>query len=286
MAESLRGGLSLAGSGFGFWSHDIGGFENTATADVYKRWVAFGLFSSHSRLHGSMSYRVPWNFDDEACDVLRFFTKKKQSLMPYIYASAVKTHQTGVPMMRPMVLIWPNDPVCCNLDMQYMFGENILVAPIFNTDGTTQTYLPDEGGAWTNLLTNEKRAGGRYIAETHDYFSLGLWVKPNSVIATGRNDTVVYDYSQDVTLHVYELIDHACTRLYSGVTGDLASKLHVHLDRYGNDIKMEADAGHSGFKFLFHNVKFDDVAYTCEATPEGTLVTIPAGLTEATFTIH
>ena len=73
MAESLRGGLSLALSGFGFWSHDIGGFEQTAAAEVYKRWCAFGLLSSHSRLHGSSSYRVPWLYDDEAVDVLAPF---------------------------------------------------------------------------------------------------------------------------------------------------------------------------------------------------------------------
>lgn len=71
MAETLRGGLSLSLSGFGFWSHDISGFENTAPADVYKRWSAFGLLSSHSRLHGSKSYRVPWLFDDEAVAVVR-----------------------------------------------------------------------------------------------------------------------------------------------------------------------------------------------------------------------
>ena len=82
MAESLRGGLSLCTSGFGFWSHDIGGFEKTATADLYKRWVAFGLLSTHSRLHGSESYRVPWLFDDEASEVLSFFTKLKHRLMP------------------------------------------------------------------------------------------------------------------------------------------------------------------------------------------------------------
>lgn len=77
MAESLRGGLSLGLSGFGFWSHDISGFENTATPDVYKRWVQFGLLSSHSRLHGSTSYRVPWLFDEESVDVVRDFTKLK-----------------------------------------------------------------------------------------------------------------------------------------------------------------------------------------------------------------
>ena len=90
MAESLRGGLSLGLSGFGFWSHDIGGFEQTAPADVYKRWCAFGLLSSHSRLHGSSSYRVPWLFDEEAVDVLRFFTKLKCRLMPYLFGAAVR----------------------------------------------------------------------------------------------------------------------------------------------------------------------------------------------------
>ena len=90
MAESLRGGLSLGLSGFGFWSHDIGGFQNTAPAHVYKRWCAFGLLSSHSRLHGFTSYRVPWIYDDEAVDVLRAFTRLKCRLMPYLFAAAVR----------------------------------------------------------------------------------------------------------------------------------------------------------------------------------------------------
>ena len=87
MAESLRGGLSLAASGFGFWSHDIGGFEGTPDPAVFKRWLAFGLLSSHSRLHGSDSYRVPWAFDEEAVDVTRLFTRLKLSLMPYLAAA-------------------------------------------------------------------------------------------------------------------------------------------------------------------------------------------------------
>ncbi len=96
MAETLRGGLSFALSGFSFWSHDISGFEHTATPDVYKRWVAFGMLSTHSRLHGSTSYRVPWLFDDEANDVVRFFTKLKCRLMPYIFAEAIDATMTGV----------------------------------------------------------------------------------------------------------------------------------------------------------------------------------------------
>ncbi len=96
-------------SGFGFWSHDISGFEGTAPDDVYKRWAAFGLLSTHSRLHGSNSYRVPWLFDEEAVDVVRKFTNLKCTLMPYLFAAAVETHNTGVPTMRAMVLEFPND---------------------------------------------------------------------------------------------------------------------------------------------------------------------------------
>jgi alpha-D-xyloside xylohydrolase len=236
-------------------------------------------------LHGSISYRVPWLFDDEASDVLRFFTKQKNALMPYIFAQAMHTHQTGIPMMRPMVLAHPHDPVCCNLDMQYMFGENILVAPIFNDEGNTNTYLPDENGAWTNLLTNEKRAGGRYIAEKHDYFSLGLWVKPNSIIAMGCEKQVVYNYAENPTLHVYELTDHAEAKLYSGITGDHTAKLAVGLDRKGSQIVMNANPAHGGFTFILHNVKATAEGAACEAVAEGTKITVPANCTEMVFTV-
>lgn len=106
---------------------DMGGFEETAPAHVYKRWCAFGLLSSHSRLHGSKSYRVPWAYDDEACDVLSKFSKLKCRLMPYLYSQAKQTHLTGVPMLRPMFIEFNNDRTCAYLDKQYMLGDNLLI---------------------------------------------------------------------------------------------------------------------------------------------------------------
>lgn len=158
MEESLRGGLSLTSSGFGFWSHDIGGFEHTSTPDVYKRWAAFGLLSTHSRLHGSTSYRVPWVYDEEAVDVLRFFTRLKLELLPYLYSCAVVTNRTGIPMMRSMALEFEKDCNCRYLDKQYMQGDSLLVAPVFNEDGIARYYLP--GGTWVNYLTGETVTGG------------------------------------------------------------------------------------------------------------------------------
>jgi alpha-D-xyloside xylohydrolase len=206
MAESLRGGLSLCLSGFGFWSHDIGGFEETASASVYKRWCAFGLLSSHSRLHGSKSYRVPWLFDEEAVDVLRFFTKLKCRLMPYLFGAAREAHETGVPVMRAMTLEFPGDPACDYLDRQYMLGESLLVAPVFSHDGVVTYYLP--AGRWTNYFTGEVTEGPGWVRETHDFMSIPLMVRPDSVIAVGsREDRPDYDYSDGVTLQAYELAD-------------------------------------------------------------------------------
>ena len=176
MAETLRGGLSLGLCGFGFWSHDIGGFEETATPDLYKRWVAFGLLSSHSRLHGNASYRVPWLFDEEAVTVLRFFTQLKCRLMPYIYQAACAARDEGLPVLRPMVLEFPDDPGCRYLDTQYMLGEALLVAPVFSEDGEVSYYLPP--GQWSNFFTGEKIAGGRWVKEKHGYLSHRCWSGP------------------------------------------------------------------------------------------------------------
>jgi alpha-D-xyloside xylohydrolase len=173
MAETLRGGLSLGLSGFGYWSHDISGFNDTATPDLYKRWVAFGLLSSHSRLHGASSARMPWLFDEEAVDVLRFFNRLKRYLMPYLRDVANEAVTRGLPMLRAMVLEFPDDLACRTLDMQYMLGPALLVAPIFNPHGIASYYLP--AGEWRNLLTGETTQGGGWRKEQHGYKSLPLW---------------------------------------------------------------------------------------------------------------
>ncbi len=278
MAESLRGGLSLSLSGFGFWSHDISGFEHTATPDLYKRWAAFGLLSTHSRLHGNMSYRVPWLFDDEAVEVLRFFTKLKCSLMPYIFSAACEASTKGIPMMRAMVLEYPSDPACDYLDRQYMLGDSLLVAPVFNEEGMATYYLPE--GNWTHFISGTKVKGGGWKREAHDYFSLPLLVRENSLIAIGQNNTRPdYDYSDDVTFHLFELSDGSTARAtVCSIEG--CPELHIEASRSGQVITVLASSNAKPWHLFLRNIQ--SVAQVeggdCELTPQGVRITPVKGM--------
>ena len=251
MGESLRGGLSLCMSGFGFWSHDISGFENTASPDLYKRWSAFGLLSTHSRLHGSSSYRVPWLFDEEAVDVVRYFSKLKCSIMPYLFGTACNTAETGIPAMRPMILEFDRDRACDYLDAQYMLGDSLLVAPVFNPEGRVDYYLP--GGIWTNFITNQQVTGGIWRYEKHDFMSLPLMARPNSIIAAGNNENVPdYDYLDGTVLHVFEPGENepASATIYS-VKGK--PKGTVQVLRNGDQVSV-AVSGLKNYSIIMRNI--------------------------------
>ncbi|KRK48335.1 alpha-xylosidase [Secundilactobacillus kimchicus] len=176
MADSLRGGLSFLSSGFTFWSHDIGGFEENASPAIYKRWTQFGLLSSHSRYHGNIQYRVPWLFDEEAVEVTRKFTQLKMDNMDYIYGQAREAVKQGIPLMRPMYMEFPEDANTATLDRQYMLGSDWLVAPVMTESGDVDYYLPE--GKWEHILDGrviEVPENGKWMAENYDFLSLPLW---------------------------------------------------------------------------------------------------------------
>ncbi|MBU5482600.1 alpha-xylosidase [Blautia sp. MSJ-19] len=240
MEESLRGGLSLTMSGFGYWSHDIGGFESTSTPDVYKRWAAFGLMSSHSRLHGSTSYRVPWAYDEEAVDVVRYFTEVKAQLMPYLYRNSIETAATGVPMMRSMVMEFTQDRNCSYLDKQYMLGDSLLVAPIFNDESKAIYYLPE--GTWTHYLTGEVKEGGKWYEEHCGYLSIPVFARENSLIAVGQEKMKPdYDYAENVEIRAYSLTDGGKASTF--VCGmDRQVEATVFAERNGGKVEIQVQA--------------------------------------------
>lgn len=191
LAESIRGGLSLGLSGFSFWSCDIGGFEGNPPPWIYKRWVAFGLLCSHSRLHGSNSYRVPWLIDDgakgegSATSVLRSFVRLKRRLMPYLYAQGETSRRNGWPLsLRAMCLEFPDDPTSWFLDRQFMVGDSILAAPVFTEDGAVDFYLPK--GRWTSWWDGSVVDGLGWRRETHGFETLPLYVREGAVLVLGQ----------------------------------------------------------------------------------------------------
>ena len=272
MAESLRGGLSLGLCGFGYWSHDMGGFEQTAEPDLYKRWCAFGMLSSHSRLHGSTSVRVPWSFDEEASEVLRHFTELKNSLAPYLYAAAGEASRRGVPMMRAMILEFPDDPACLYLDRQYMLGESLLVAPLFNGEGRGRFYLP--AGKWTHLLSGEVKRGPGFFEDDYDYFSLPLFVREGSLVClSDENRHIGYGADTGLTLELFEPVDGetaACEVL--SPEGD--SLVRVKISRKGTGLSVSADGKGIPWKLLLRNSDGAECPWPCKKTDKGLLIEV------------
>lgn len=153
MAGTLRGGLSLGLSGFSFWSHDIGGFSGAPKEELFKRWVFFGMFTSHSRVHG-FPPREPWEFSEDFLNLFRKMVEMRYRLMPYIFTQAFIASQNGLPMLKAMILNYPDDETTWNLEDQFMFGDDMLVAPLMEENIVARKiYLPK--GKWIDYQTKK-----------------------------------------------------------------------------------------------------------------------------------
>ena len=272
MADTLRGCLSLCQSGFGFSAHDISGFMGTATPDLYNRWVAFGMLSTHSRLHGNKTLRMPWCFDEQCCDVLRHFTRLKCSLMPYIFEQAVNVNLYGYPEMRAMSLEFPDDPNCQHLELQYMLGSRLMIAPIFNKSGSVRFYVPK--GRWTDFQTGEVFYGERYYTRTYDYMHLPILVRPNSIIPVGNTDnSVEYDYAKESIYRIYELEAFTECHIYSEKAEEILKIVAV---RNGDRISVSTfgDRTEEKYKIQLIGVKRITAMQNvqCEENPQGVLL--------------
>jgi alpha-D-xyloside xylohydrolase len=142
---------------------------------------------------------VPWNIDEESVDVARTFAAIKMRLMPYLWRIAEEAHKTGVPVLRAMVIEYPDDPACYGLDRQYMLGDSLLVAPVLSPDDSVEYYLPT--GTWTHFIDGRIIEGGRWIRESYDFLSLPLWIRENAEIPTGSvDDRPDYDYGKNIAI--------------------------------------------------------------------------------------
>ncbi len=184
MASALRAGLSLSLSGIPFWSHDIGGFwpgghVGAPTPELYVRWAQFGLLSSHARFHGT-SPREPWHYGEQAVAIVRDFVRLRYRLLPYLYALAQEACQTGLPVVRPLFVQYPDDPGAYHEELEYMLGPYLLVAPVFNPEGRCSFYLPP--GRWYDFWTNERVDGPVHRQVTVPLERVPLFVRGDSIL--------------------------------------------------------------------------------------------------------
>ncbi len=186
LAGTVRAALSVGMSGIPFFSHDIGGFIGTPDDELYVRWAQVGLFSSHSRCHGSGNdnYREPWRFSTEACEIFRYYDKLRYSLMPYIYSEAEKCTRTGLPMMRALYLEYPEDRNVLHIDDEYLFGDSLLIAPVLKSLKKTdirRVYLPK--GRWYDFFTKERiESKGEWIERRVDLRTMPIYVKAGTLL--------------------------------------------------------------------------------------------------------
>ena len=243
LASTLRGGLSMAMCGHAFWSHDIGGFHRTPSPELYVRWAQFGLFSPLSRAHG-MSSRLPWDFGEEAERIFREYTKHRYRLSPYIYSYATIAHQTGLPVMRPMVLEFPDDPCTHTLDLQYMFGAELLVAPIYNAEGRRPVYLPK--GKWIDYWTLEVSEGPATVFVEAPLDRLPLYVRGDALIPTIQPGPTLGDGPfERVTVDSY-VFSEAAFALH-----DVDGSTTVRAERRNGGIDLHLQGARTSLDFRF-----------------------------------
>lgn len=199
---TLRAGLSFGLSGFSFWSHDMGGFVKATPEDLYCRWIPFGFLTSHTRAHGAPPTE-PWLYDSKRVqDVFRKSAEMKYRLMPYVYAQAKECTEKGLPMLRALFVEFPDDPGAWKVDDEYLFGSQILVAPLLESGMTGRTvYLPE--GKWIDYQTEKVYEGGWHQIEAGS-LPIIMLVRDGSVLPHLKlaQSTVEMDWSK-MNLKVY-----------------------------------------------------------------------------------
>lgn len=157
MLGDLRGGLSFGLSGFSFWSHDMGGFVTQSPDDLYRRWLPFGFLSSHTRAHGAPPTE-PWLISKDFTDAFRANAEMKYQLMPYVYAQAKDCSEKGLPMVRALFVEFPHDAGAWLVEDEYMYGSQLLVAPLLESGSSRTVYLPK--GKWIDYQSGKVYEGG------------------------------------------------------------------------------------------------------------------------------
>lgn len=244
MLGSLWGGLSFGLSGFSFWSHDVGGFFPATPRDLYLRWLPFGLFTSHSRCHG-LPPTEPWEFDAEFLDEFRRAVELRYRLMPYIWAQAAASARRGHPLLRPLFFEFGDDPGSWLVDDAYLFGSDILVAPLFEEVRERAVYLPP--GEWIDLISGAKHQGPGWVQLTATDVRALVLGRGGALIPTVgvAAHTGAIDFSQ---IELWALGSGAARGLYHAADAGDREPVSIDVAAAANGPSSDPSAGKVKFK--------------------------------------
>ncbi|MDR7507468.1 MAG: glycoside hydrolase family 31 protein [Armatimonadota bacterium] len=178
----MGSGLSLALSGFAFWSHDIGGFYGLRDPDLLVRWAQLGLLSSHARFHGTEP-REPWRYGPRAFRIIRRYARLRMRLLPYLYTEAAAAVAAGAPLMRPLILDFQDDPTTWRISDQYLLGRSLLIAPVLTPDGRRWVYLPS--GQWWDFWRHTRHSGPRWVHLEVPLEEVPVFVRDGTIVPLG-----------------------------------------------------------------------------------------------------
>ena len=244
LANNLRGGLAAAMSGFAHWSHDIGGFWGDPSPELYVRWAQSGFLSPLSRIHGATA-RDPWLFGEEALGLFRRYARFRSRLVPYLYSYAWDAAETGIPLMRPMVLEFPEDPAGYAFDLQYCLGRELLVSPVVRADGQVTTYLPR--GRWMDWRSGAVLEGPRTIRRQVPLEEIPLYLREESLLPLGPERAHVGERPADpLTVEAF-VTDQAEFTLRSD-----AGRLALRCRREGGRVTFEASEAAVTYHLRLH----------------------------------
>jgi alpha-glucosidase len=198
-------GQQVCMSGQPYWTTDIGGFMPIEhyEAELYVRWLQWGMWCPIFRTHGTRAANEPWAFGPEAEEIITKHIRLRYELMPYIYTQARHTHLTGEPMMRAMVMCYPDDPRAVAQELQFMFGPSFLVVPVVERGvRQQQVYLPE--GRWYDYWTDESLQGPTELTAFAPLDRIPVYVKAGSIVPMAAPMLHTGDKARDIlNLHVY-----------------------------------------------------------------------------------
>jgi alpha-D-xyloside xylohydrolase len=230
---------------------------------------------------------VPWLFDEESVEVLRTFTRLKMRLMPYLAGAARQAYTDGIPIMRAMVVEFPDDPACAHLEQQYLLGPDLLVAPVFSATGEVSYYVP--AGRWTNILSGAVVDGPAWVREQHGFDSVPVLARPGGAIAFGaRDDRPDYDYSDGVTLHLYQPGGGERTTLVPTIRGGVAATFSVR--RTDHEIRIDRRGTPAWWRILLPGVRSIDAIESVDGgslsgSDQGPLIVVAGEISSCTIAL-